>query len=114
MSGLVGDVPHSRRARAASRGGPAGPPATPSQPSLRRLRQFNIRPDRELGQNFLIDSNILGVLGRAAELTDEDVVREVGGGLGVLSEYLAELRGVSVEELGAAVTRNAARVFGWA
>ena len=90
MSGLVGDVPHSRRARAASRGGPAGPPATPSQPSLRRLRQFNIRPDRELGQNFLIDSNILGVIGRAAELTEEDVVLEVGGGLGVLSEYLAE------------------------
>jgi 16S rRNA (adenine1518-N6/adenine1519-N6)-dimethyltransferase len=67
-----------------------GEPATPFQPSLRRLKQFNVRPDRELGQNFLIDSNILGVIGRAAELTDEDVVLEVGGGLGVLSEYLAE------------------------
>ncbi len=62
----------------------------PFQPNLRRLRQFNVRPDRELGQNFLIDSNILGVIGRAAELTDEDVVLEVGGGLGILSEYLAE------------------------
>ncbi len=62
----------------------------PLQPSLRRLKQFNVRPDRELGQNFLIDSNILGVIGRAAELTGEDVVLEVGGGLGVLSEYLAE------------------------
>ncbi len=60
------------------------------QPSLRRLRQFGIRPDRELGQNFLIDSNILGVIGRAAELSPEDVVLEIGGGLGVLSEYLAE------------------------
>ena len=30
------------------------------------------------------------MIGRAAELTDEDVVLEVGGGLGVLSEYLAE------------------------
>jgi len=100
VSGLVGDVPHSRRARAASRGGPAGPPATPSQPSLRRLRQFNIRPDRELGQNFLIDSNILGVIGRAAELTEEDVVLEVGGGLGVLTEYLAErVRHVHVIEI---------------
>jgi 16S rRNA (adenine1518-N6/adenine1519-N6)-dimethyltransferase len=60
------------------------------QPSLRRLRQFGIRPDRELGQNFLIDSNILGVIDRAAELAPEDVVLEIGGGLGVLSEHLAE------------------------
>ena len=62
----------------------------PAQPSLRRMRQFGIRPSRELGQNFLIDSNILDVIGRAAELEPEDVVLEVGGGLGVLSEYLAE------------------------
>jgi len=62
----------------------------PVQPSLRRLQQFNVRPDRELGQNFLIDSNILGVIGRASELAPEDVVLEIGGGLGVLSEYLAE------------------------
>ena len=62
----------------------------PSQPSLRRLRQFGIRPKRDLGQNFLIDSNILGVIDRAAELTPDDVVLEIGGGLGVLSEYLAE------------------------
>jgi 16S rRNA (adenine1518-N6/adenine1519-N6)-dimethyltransferase len=62
----------------------------PSQPSLRRLRQFGIRPKRDLGQNFLIDSNILGVIDRAAELTPDDVVLEIGGGLGVLSEHLAE------------------------
>ena len=49
-----------------------------------------MRPDRELGQNFLIDSNILGVIERAAELAREDVVLEIGGGLGVLSEHLAE------------------------
>jgi 16S rRNA (adenine1518-N6/adenine1519-N6)-dimethyltransferase len=61
----------------------------PAQPSLRRMRQFGIRPNRELGQNFLIDSNILDVIGRAAALGASDVVLEVGGGLGVLSEYLA-------------------------
>ncbi len=54
------------------------------------MREFGVRPDRELGQNFLIDSNILGVIDRAAELHDDDVVLEVGGGLGVLSEHLAE------------------------
>ncbi len=64
--------------------------AAPAQPSLRRLRRFGVRPDRELGQNFLIDSNILGVIGREAAPGPSDVVLEVGGGLGVLSEYLAE------------------------
>jgi 16S rRNA (adenine1518-N6/adenine1519-N6)-dimethyltransferase len=61
----------------------------PRQASLRRLRRFELNPNRELGQNFLIDDNILGVIGRAAELDPADVVLEVGGGLGVLSEYLA-------------------------
>jgi 16S rRNA (adenine1518-N6/adenine1519-N6)-dimethyltransferase len=61
----------------------------PRQASLRRLRRYEVRPNRELGQNFLIDDNILGVIGRAAELASSDVVLEVGGGLGVLSEYLA-------------------------
>jgi 16S rRNA (adenine1518-N6/adenine1519-N6)-dimethyltransferase len=63
----------------------------PRQASLRRLRRFGIQPNRELGQNFLIDDNILGVIERAAELDSDDVVLEVGGGLGVLSEHLAPL-----------------------
>jgi 16S rRNA (adenine1518-N6/adenine1519-N6)-dimethyltransferase len=61
----------------------------PTQPSLRRLREFGVRPNRDLGQNFLIDSNILGVIERAAEVVPADVVLEIGGGLGVLSEHLA-------------------------
>jgi 16S rRNA (adenine1518-N6/adenine1519-N6)-dimethyltransferase len=62
----------------------------PTQPSLRRMREFGIRPKRDLGQNFLIDSNILGVIEREACLEPGDVALEIGGGLGVLSEYLAE------------------------
>lgn len=45
---------------------------------------------RELGQNFLIDRNLLDVIERLAALHREDVVLEVGGGLGVLSERLAD------------------------
>jgi len=56
---------------------------------MRRLREFGVRPNRELGQNFLIDDNLLEVIARAAELDRSDVVLEVGGGLGVLSEHLA-------------------------
>jgi 16S rRNA (adenine1518-N6/adenine1519-N6)-dimethyltransferase len=58
------------------------------------------RRSRELGQNFLRDPNILAVIGRESELSPEDVVFEVGGGEGVLSEYLAErVRWVHVVEL---------------
>ena len=46
---------------------------------------------RELGQNFLADPNILGVIERLAELSADDVVLEVGGGQGVLSVRLAPM-----------------------
>jgi 16S rRNA (adenine1518-N6/adenine1519-N6)-dimethyltransferase len=48
------------------------------------------RAKKELGQHFLTDENILGVIGRLAELGGDDVVLEVGPGLGVLTRYLAE------------------------
>ena len=48
---------------------------------------------RELGQNFLVDRNILDVIERLASLSDEDVVLEIGGGLGVLTERLAARAG---------------------
>ena len=44
---------------------------------------------KELGQHFLVDENILGVIGRLADLQPTDVVLEVGPGLGVLTRYLA-------------------------
>jgi 16S rRNA (adenine1518-N6/adenine1519-N6)-dimethyltransferase len=53
------------------------------------MRAYGVRPNRDLGQNFLIDSNILDVIARAADLGPDDVVLEIGGGLGVLSEHLA-------------------------
>jgi 16S rRNA (adenine1518-N6/adenine1519-N6)-dimethyltransferase len=57
--------------------------------SLERLTRFGITPNRELGQNFLVDDNMLSVIGRLSELDDHDVVLEIGGGLGILSVYLA-------------------------
>jgi 16S rRNA (adenine1518-N6/adenine1519-N6)-dimethyltransferase len=44
---------------------------------------------RELGQNFLVDRNILDVIERLAALEADEVVLEIGGGPGVLSERLA-------------------------
>jgi 16S rRNA (adenine1518-N6/adenine1519-N6)-dimethyltransferase len=47
------------------------------------------RARKELGQHFLADENILGVIGRLAELDENDVVLEIGPGRGVLTVYLA-------------------------
>ncbi len=47
-------------------------------------------PKRDLGQHFLIDENILGVIGRLAELGQDDVALEIGPGQGALTAYLAD------------------------
>ena len=47
-------------------------------------------PSKELGQHFLVDDNILGVIGRLAELQPNDVVLEIGPGPGGLTAYLAD------------------------
>jgi 16S rRNA (adenine1518-N6/adenine1519-N6)-dimethyltransferase len=49
-----------------------------------------VRPKRELGQHWLVDENILGVIARLAKLEADDVVLEIGPGLGVLTAYLAD------------------------
>ena len=51
---------------------------------------MSVRPKKELGQHFLVDENILGVIGRLADLGPDDVVLEIGPGLGVLTRYLAD------------------------
>jgi 16S rRNA (adenine1518-N6/adenine1519-N6)-dimethyltransferase len=59
------------------------------QVSLQRMAEFGISPDRGLGQNFLIDNNVLETVGRLAAPAAEDVVLEIGAGLGVLTVWLA-------------------------
>jgi len=54
------------------------------------LRQFNLRPKKSLGQNFLVDEHALGNIVQAAEITPDDVVLEIGSGLGSLTRHLAD------------------------
>ena len=49
---------------------------------------MTVRAKKELGQHFLVDENILRVIERLAELAPDDVVLEVGPGLGVLTRLL--------------------------
>lgn len=52
------------------------------------LRERGIRPDKALGQNFLVDRNVLLRIVEAAELQTGDEVLEIGAGLGALTETL--------------------------
>ncbi len=54
------------------------------------LRRYGIRPRKGLGQHFLVDRRYLGRIIRAADLSSDDVVIEIGPGLGVLTVALAE------------------------
>src|SRR5688572_20339792 len=78
-------------------------PDTPPRQTLSFLRQLlnerRIKPKNKLGQNFLIDLNLLDFIVRAAELGPEDAVLEVGTGTGSLTQRLCAEAGavVSVE-----------------
>ena len=54
------------------------------------LHRFKLRADKKLGQNFLIDENIVRRIVEAAELSPADKVLEVGPGIGTLTQGLAE------------------------
>lgn len=67
----------------------------------------DVSPKRALGQHFLVDRNILGVIGRLAALHEKDVVLEVGPGLGVLTTFLADrVRYVHAVELDGSLERE--------
>jgi 16S rRNA (adenine1518-N6/adenine1519-N6)-dimethyltransferase len=53
----------------------------------------SVRPKKQLGQHFLADENILGVIERLAQLGPDDVVLEIGPGLGVLTRRLSDRAG---------------------
>ena len=78
-------------------------PAPSPRQTLSYLRGLfaahGIRPKNKLGQNFLIDLNLVDVVVSAAELSQDDLALEVGSGTGGLTTRLVELAGavLSVE-----------------
>jgi 16S rRNA (adenine1518-N6/adenine1519-N6)-dimethyltransferase len=65
--------------------------SAPRQVTLARLAELGLRPDKDLGQHFLVDDNLLGVIERLASLQPDDVALEIGAGVGTLTARLAEL-----------------------
>ncbi len=63
------------------------------------LRQSGLKAKKRLGQHFLTDEGALKCILSAAELSQQDIVVEVGSGLGILTDRLAEMAGevVAVE-----------------
>jgi 16S rRNA (adenine1518-N6/adenine1519-N6)-dimethyltransferase len=93
---------------------PAEPSTRQTLSYLRNLfEQRGIRPKNKLGQNFLIDLNLLDLLLRTAELTREDLALEVGSGTGSLTARLAEQAGAVLSvELDTAFASLAAEAVG--
>ncbi len=54
------------------------------------LKQLQVNPKRHLGQNFLVDNNIVNKIVDKAEVLKKDVILEIGPGLGALTERLVE------------------------
>ena len=73
----------------------------------RQVRDFfalnHTRPKKQLGQNFLVNPEVLEIIVQAGELTDTDTVIEIGAGLGCLTDILARhakcVIAVEVDEL---------------
>ena len=54
------------------------------------LQKYNFHFAKKFGQNFLIDPRVLEKFVRAAQITKDDYVLEIGPGIGTLTQYLCE------------------------
>ena len=59
------------------------------QNTIAVLQKYNFSFQKKFGQNFLIDTHVLDKIIRSAEITKEDMVVEIGPGIGTMTQYLA-------------------------
>ena len=59
------------------------------QNTIEILHKYNFNFQKKFGQNFLIDEHVLDKIIRAAEITKDDYVLEIGPGIGTMTQYLA-------------------------
>ncbi|MBR6396470.1 MAG: 16S rRNA (adenine(1518)-N(6)/adenine(1519)-N(6))-dimethyltransferase RsmA [Lachnospiraceae bacterium] len=60
------------------------------QETIAELKKYNFNFQKKFGQNFLIDTHVLDKIVAAAGITKEDMVLEIGPGIGTLTQYLCE------------------------
>ena len=70
-----------------------GPTLGNPQNTIEILQKYQFSFQKKFGQNFLIDTHVLDKIIRAAEITKEDMVLEIGPGIGTMTQYLAEAAG---------------------
>lgn len=63
------------------------------QNTIEVLKKYNFTFQKKYGQNFLIDTHVLDKIIRAAEITKDDFVLEIGPGIGTMTQYLAQAAG---------------------
>ena len=57
------------------------------------MKKYNIRANKSLGQNFLINNEVVENIVNSSDISKEDMVIEIGPGLGTLTKYLLEKAG---------------------
>ena len=69
------------------------------QNTIEILQKYQFHFQKKYGQNFLIDTSVLERIIKAAQISTEDCVLEIGPGIGTMTQYLAETAGkvVAVE-----------------
>ena len=54
------------------------------------MDKYNIKANKNLGQNFLVDENVIETAIEKSNINEDDLVIEIGPGLGTLTKYLLE------------------------
>ena len=71
----------------------SGPTLGNPQKTIEILQKYDFSFQKKFGQNFLIDTHVLDKIISAAHITKEDMVLEIGPGIGTMTQYLAEAAG---------------------
>ena len=68
------------------------------QETIAVLNRYKFAFQKKFGQNFLIDTHVLDKIIQSANITKDDMVLEIGPGIGTMTQYLAQAAGKVIAE----------------